>query len=136
MTKNENKTFFYINLLITFEGILYLFFKYFMKTETEYGLRPHEYTAHLLHLHILLVPSLLVAFGYFLKIHVVDKIKSENIKKKRSGYSLVSFFLIMTLSGYLIQVIADISSIKLIGLIHIIVSLLWFTMLVWHRRKR
>jgi len=136
MTKSERKTFVYFNMLIAVEGFIYLYYKYFKLLSTEYGDRPHELTSKLQHLHILLVPGLLVLFGYVLKNHVLGKLKLNNSLKKVSGITLLCVFGLMTISGYILQFGFDLDKTKMIGLLHIVISIFWVVMLMWHIRLR
>ena len=136
MTRRESNTFIYLNLIVFIEGAVYFYFKYFQLVPTEYGERPHGYTSFLQHTHILFVPSLLVLFGYFLKIHILDKLNSGIKTKRVSGISMLIIFILMSISGYMLQFGYELDISNYIGSLHIITSALWLVILVWHVKNK
>ena len=125
MTKSERNTFIGINSIVAISGVVYFIFKYFFEQTTDFGLRPHPYTSTFLHIHILLVPFMLVVFGYLLKSHIVRKLKSNLSKRKKSGISILVFFIVMSFSGHLLQIGLDPSINIWIGYLHVALAFLW-----------
>lgn len=134
MTKFERRLFSYSNLLVSFVGIIYFIYKYFFKVQTDFGIRPNPATSFWLHFHIVTVPVIVFLVGYLYKLHIYPKLKRNNSKRKKSGIILIFLFILMTLSGYLLQLAFDIND--SIGIIHIIASFLWFFGYLWHFRFR
>jgi uncharacterized membrane protein len=136
MTKNEKKYFLLSNLLITSVGIVYFIYKYFMVLETEYGVRPHSSTSFWLHFHIVTVPVLVLGVGYLLPIHILPKLKRGNSTRKVSGVFLISTFLVMVVSGYLLQLGLSSEFNRVTGWLHSIISGIWISIILWHIRLR
>lgn len=136
MTKIERKSFLFINLVILAIGIIYFIFKYFMLVESNYGPRPHELTATWLHWHVMSVPLVVLALGYLLPIHIIPKLKKSNQERQKSGIFLILCFIIMIISGYLLQMGFSQSFNISAGWIHSIISLVSGVALFWHSRFR
>jgi hypothetical protein len=134
MTKFERRVFTYSNLIISIIGVLYLIYKYFFIIETEYGQRPHSLTSDFLHLHIITVPLLVLLVGHMYGKHIYPKLKSQKTKRKKSGVFIMILFVVMTLSGYILQV--SVESLSLTGIFHSVISVLWLFSSVWHYRAR
>lgn len=134
MTKSEKRTFFYLNLIVTIIGIVYLVYKYFLVQETEYGIRPHESTATWLHLHVASVPLLLLGIGYLFKVHISPKLKAAKPARSISGLFLIKTFIVMVISGYLLQMGLSSDFNYSAGIIHSVISGIWVVLLIWHIR--
>ncbi len=134
MTKLERRIFTLSNLLVSIIGLVYFIYKYFFKNETEFGLRPHEYTSTFLHLHIITVPILLICFGYLLSKHIIPKLTKGNSQRKLSGISLLVLFFLMTLSGYLLQMAFE--NTQYVEISHLGFSFIWIFIYLWHFRMK
>ena len=134
MNRYEKISFHLTSFILFISGIVYLVYKYFLKIDTDFGVRPHPNTSFLLHLHIILVPFLTFIFGYFFHLHVLPKIKSSIKHRKISGYSVLLTMIIMIFSGYLIQLGFTKKTTEIISLIHIVISIFWFLMYLRHFR--
>jgi len=137
MNKNKLYTFtHYITYLTVIHGSIYGIYKYFLKVESEYGLRPHQMQGVWQGVHIFLSPLLIFIFGILFKEHIVKMYKSAT-RKRKTGLSLVFLMIAMILSGYLIQIIYAKEPKVLIAYIHIAVSFLFgFFYLIHHLLKR
>ncbi len=136
MTNKERRVFTSVNILISLIGIVYCILKYFFTFETDFGVRPHEYTSTFLHLHIISVPLLLLALGYLFGVHILPKWSAGNPKRSISGVSLIILGFSMTLSGYLLQVALSEPSNNVAAIIHLIASFLWIFIYLWHFRLK
>lgn len=136
MTLKEKRFFTFINITVFLIGVVYFVFKYFLKVETAFGIRPHSLTSSLLHLHIITVPVLLLALGYLFGVHIMPKWKSANPKRSISGVNLIILAISMTLSGYLLQVALSASNNNLTAIIHLIASFSWIFIYLWHFRMK
>jgi len=134
MTKTEQKYLNLINLIVIITGTIYFLYKFFMVVDGEYGVRPHPFTSSLLHTHIILVPIMVFIFGVTFNSHVLPKLMGKSKSKKRSGIFLLSFFVVMTLTGYLLQVGFDLKSSTIIGYIHIGIAALWSFFFFFHSK--
>ena len=130
MTLKERRIFLSIASLVTIQGIVYFIFKEFFQKQTDFGLRPHDFTSSLLHMHILFVPALVFLFGYLYKVHIYKKLKSK--KKKISGFISMAFFVLMIFSGYLLQMGFSLDSSRFIGYLHVLISVIWFAFCIYH----
>ena len=136
MTKTEKKYFIFTNLFISIIGIVYFVYKYFMALETEYGVRPHQSTSFWLHFHIVTVPLVILGVGYLLPIHILPKLAKEKSPRKVSGIFLISTFIIMVISGYLLQMGFSSEFNNTTGWVHSVISGVWISILLWHIRLR
>jgi hypothetical protein len=134
MTKFERRLFFAINIAISIVGIIYFIYKFYFKVETDFGLRPHPATSFWLHFHIISVPLLIFSVGSLYKSHIYPKLKVGNAKRKISGISIFALFILMSVSGYLLEMAFESNSV--IGIVHITVSFLWIIGYLWHFRLR
>lgn len=132
MTKTEKKVFLITNISVSIIGIVYYLLKNFFSIETQFGARPHPLTGNFLHLHILSVFPFVILFGYLLAKHIIPKLKSKSLKRKKSGFFILTLFLVMSLSGYILQVLIQRNS--LIINTHLIISGLWIFLSFWHSR--
>ena len=130
MTNKERNSFLLLSAVVTGQGFVYFIYKDFMQVETSFGLRSHPFSASLLHMHILLVPILVFCFGYLYKVHIQKKLKNAN--RRISGLITLTLFLAMIISGYLLQMGFELSVTKILGKIHLVISLVWFFACLWH----
>lgn len=135
--KNKLYTFtHWVTYLTILHGVVYFIFKYFMKIESEYGLRPHPYQSLTQGLHILLSPLLIFAFGLLFKDHIL-RMYQNAVYKRKTGITLTLTMLIMIFSGYAVQVIYAESPKLVSAYIHIGISALFtFAYLIHHLLKR
>jgi len=125
-----------ITYLTILHGVLYWLIKYYMKVETEYGLRPHEFQSLLQGAHIILSPALIFIFGLLFKEHILKMYKNA-LYKRKTGMTLTISMTVMILTGYLIQVVYMSGPKEHIAHIHIIVSLIFsLSYLIHHLLKR
>lgn len=136
MTKFEKNSFIVINIIISVIGLIYFCYDFFLKVETPFGLRPHPQTSSLLHLHIITAPLLLIIFGVLWKGHIYPKLTKNQTKRKKSGITILIFFSLMSISGYMLQLALGLEIDKTLGLFHTGISLLWFIFSLWHCRLK
>lgn len=134
MTKAERSTFVAINIIVAISGVTYFIFKYFLEQQTDFGIRPHPYTSTFLHIHILLVPLMLIVFGYLLKSHIIRKVKNKSSSRRKTGISILLFFVVMSFSGHLLQIGMTPSINTVIGYMHVGLAFLWIFFSFWHQR--
>mgnify|MGYP000305835929 CR=1 FL=1 len=135
----KNKTYLfthYVTYLTFIHGIGYWIYKYFLKVETEYGIRPHPLQEVWQASHVLLSPLLVFAFGLLFKGHIWKMYKNAHHKRK-TGITLTLSMVIMILSGYLVQVIYQVEAKQITAYVHIAISVLFiFAYLIHHLFKR
>ncbi len=84
-------------------GLVYAAMRYLMTGTDPFSAYNHPLQPVALHAHVLVVPVLLFAIGWFWGRHVVPKLRSETVAR-RSGISLIALIAVMTVSGYGLQV--------------------------------
>jgi uncharacterized membrane protein len=134
----KNKLYSFVHLtsyLTILHGFLYALIKYFLKVETEYGVRAHEYQSLTQAIHIVLSPLLIFSFGLLFKDHIYPKLVRFR-EKKLSGTALVVIFILMSFSGYLVQVVYQESPREFFIWIHIITSALWTLFYLIHHKSK
>lgn len=134
MSRFERSLFLVTSSIVFITGGIYFIYKYYLSIETSFGVRPHPFTSSLLHLHIILVPVLVLFFGYFFKIHILEKLNSDNKNRKRSGIFTLVTLVVMIFSGYYLQTGTILSVNQFTAWVHIIISFLWFIVFIWHFR--
>jgi len=87
--------------LTALSGIGYFIIHEWFKIETEYGSRPHPWQEHFQHFHLLFSPWLVLMTGVLIPSHIMLKLKQD--KRKRTGIVMVCLFVLMVLSGPLLQ---------------------------------
>lgn len=91
--------------LLWVSGAAWLLFHYFLRTEGEFGPRPHVLEGWWLRLHALAAFATLVAIGTVLPVHVK---RAWELKKNRgSGLAMKSALAWLALTGYALYYFAD-----------------------------
>ena len=125
----KNKHYFHlitlVNLLI---AAVYLLFRYYIRVDSDFGEMPSPYQPYLQYLHILFVVPWLFIFGMLTQTHMLPKLKAGRPKKRKSGINLMVLSVLMIFSGYAIQV----SSPEWMGVTHVVVSVAWLIVYLWH----
>lgn len=117
--------------LTIFHGVVYYVVKYFLKTETEYGIRPNDYQSIIQGAHIVLSPFLIFALGILWKSHILKFFKKKT-RKLYSGTILTLSLILISFSGYLIQVIYRPTEKEISIYIHLIFSGLYIGSYIFH----
>lgn len=92
--------------IVAITGFVYLWMEYGMTTDDPFAVVNHVWQPHVLGLHVLAAPILLVVFGIVFNSHIGRKLRSYRANRRTGMTALVTFAL-MTLSGYLLQVVTD-----------------------------
>ena len=90
--------------LVAITGFVYLWMEYGMKTDDPFAVVNHPWQPHVLGLHVLAAPVLLVVFGIVFNSHIGRKLRSYGANR-RTGMTALITFALMTVSGYLLQVV-------------------------------
>ena len=90
---------------ITLSGLAYFYMKYLMTTDDPFALVNHPWQPAMLSIHVVVAPLAVVFFGMVFRSHTLLKIVRASRVNRRSGLLSAGSFLVMTLSGYLIQVV-------------------------------
>jgi len=135
MTKGQvrlTKNLTHLNVAIS---LAYLLFRYFIKKQTPFGEESYDIQKVFQYLHFMTVPLLVFIFGLVWYVHISPKIISGSKKKLTSGLYLLTAFVVMILSGYLIQMPFFVG-VSLVGVLHSIVGGLWVVIFYLHVYKK
>lgn len=101
----ERWTFGLLAMGVAVTGAAYFWMKYLVVSDDPFAVVNHPWQGTMLAGHVVLAPALILMFGILLNGHVLRKLGARNMPNRRSG--LVSFgtFAVMTVSGYLLQVV-------------------------------
>ncbi|MFG1506056.1 hypothetical protein ACRXCV_13355 [Halobacteriovorax sp. GFR7] len=132
MTPTEKNNLFISNYFIVVTGTIYFVAKYFMTIEGDWGAETHPLSIWMQKLHILSVPFLLFFVGTIFSNHIYKRVLSGYKKSRTSGIFLIGLFVVMSLSGYLIQVSDNDLLRQWSAYIHLGVSLVWSLGFTYH----
>ena len=119
MTRFERWSIGLASAVVSISGILYLWVKYFLTPTDPFSVINHPLQPMLLQLHLLSGPPLIVLFGMVLQSHILKKIKSGYQPNRRTGLVALWTFGVMTMSGYLLQILTVPASITVVLWLHI-----------------
>ena len=116
--------------VLAVSGIVWLVLHYFFAVTGEFGPRPHSLEPWMLRLHGAAAMAGLVIYGTLLPVHVR---RAWSIRRNIAlGIGLVTFMLLLTVTGYLLYYSADENLRPLISAAHWILGLVVPGLLVWH----
>jgi len=92
--------------VVALTGIVYFWMEYGMSTDDPFAVVNHPWQPHMLSLHVLAAPALLVIFGIIFNSHIGRKLRSCR-PNRTTGLLSLGTFALMTLSGYLLQVVTS-----------------------------
>ncbi|MEW6322815.1 MAG: hypothetical protein AB1635_17225 [Acidobacteriota bacterium] len=90
--------------LVTASGVAYAWMKYLLVADDPFAVVNHPWQGAMLAVHVLAAPALLVAFGVVFSSHISRKLRGVK-PNRRTGLAALAAFAVMTLSGYLLQVV-------------------------------
>lgn len=111
-------------IVLTLTGGAYAVMHYLMKPVDPFSVINHPLEPHMLNIHILAAPVLVVVIGIILHSHILFKIENGSRSARKSGLLLIPLFVIMAASGYLLQISSG-QSHKLLFWIHLGSGSLW-----------
>ena len=120
------------NLLVGVSGLLYGWMRYLLRPVDEFSIVNHPLQPCVQHVHILVAPLLVLAFGHLAYHHAYLYWRSPIREGRRSGLILVSVALPMILSGYLVQVSVDEVGRLVWVWVHGLASLAWLGFYLAH----
>ena len=124
-----------VNYIFIITAIIFGVFEYFFVTVGPWGEEEHFLTKYLQAFHILFAALFVFAIGAFFKDHIYKRIVNKVVRLRFSGMSLFCFFIFMTLSGYMIQVLSHALSREVAIIAHLALSGLWAIFYVFHHFK-
>ena len=116
----ERWTFGISALGLALTGLVYFWMKNFVVSDDPFAVVNHPWQGAMLAAHVVLAPVLVLMFGMLLNGHVLKKLGAKNAPNRRSG--LVSFgtFFVMTVSGYLLQVVTSDAWLRALVAAHVV----------------
>ena len=119
-------------IVLSLTGILYAWMRYMMKPVDPFSVVNHPLEPVLLKSHILVAPLLLLGLGMILHAHILFKIGTGTRTAKRTGIVLIPTFVVMVISGYMLQVISS-DFRKALVIIHLVSGGLWALIYIGHQ---
>jgi hypothetical protein len=104
MTRWQKHTFSALSAILTASGLAYFWMKHMMATDDPLAVVNHPLQPAMLHIHVLAAPAFLVVFGILIDSHVARRIGSAT-PNRRSGMLALATIALMSVSGYLLQVV-------------------------------
>ncbi|MCY4662946.1 MAG: hypothetical protein OXF93_24560 [Acidobacteria bacterium] len=114
-----------MHAVITLSGVAYFCMKYLMATDDPFALINHPWEPAMLSIHVMAAPLVVVFFGMAFRSHTLRKLLQASPVNRRSGLASAGAFLVMTLSGYLIQVATSPALIATAIWTHVVTSVLF-----------
>lgn len=87
-------------------GFVYFWMKYMLEADDPFAVVNHPLQPSMLHTHVLAGPALLFLFGIVFNSHVSRRLGCT-VANRRSGILSAATMAVMTISGYLLQVVTD-----------------------------
>lgn len=119
------------NLVVGLTGLIYAWMCYLVRPADEWAVVNHAWQPHLQHLHVLTAPLLIFSVGVITSGHILGKLRNGR-RAKISGTGLMTLFLPMVASGYLLQVAVNPWWRQLWVVVHVGASLLWIAVFLEH----
>jgi hypothetical protein len=91
-------------IVLTVTGVVYAYMHYLMKASDPFSVINHPLEPYMLDIHIIAAPFLVVAIGIILHSHILFKIEGGSRAARKSGLVLIPLFVLMAVSGYVLQI--------------------------------
>ena len=118
--------------LLTATGLIYAYMHYLLKPVDPFSVVNHPWEPHMMAIHIVVAPLLVLAVGLIAHSHVAAKLENGARNGRRSGILMIPLFAVMVVSGYLLQVITS-DFRKALVWIHAGSGTLWFLSYLSHQ---
>lgn len=132
MSRLEARLLHITTVLLTLTGVVYACLHYLLKPVDPFSVVNHPLEPHMMSLHILIAPVLILLIGVILHSHILFKLGTGARAGRRSGIYLIPIFLVMVLSGYLLQVFTGAAH-KLLFWMHLSSGLAWASLYLIHQ---
>jgi hypothetical protein len=90
--------------LVTLTGLVYFWMKYMIRNDDPFAVVNHPMQPGMLDAHVLAAPAFLVLFGIIFNSHISGKL-GRRVPNRRSGLLALATVVVMTGSGYVLQVV-------------------------------
>lgn len=118
-------------ILLTATGIAYAWMHYMMKSPDPFSVINHPWEPYMLDFHILIAPVVVLLTGLLVRSHIIAKLESNGKTSRKSGILMIPLFIVMVVSGYLLQVITA-SWKNALVMVHLASGILWFLFYIGH----
>jgi len=103
----ERRIFNTLAVVVSTTGLAYLALRYGLQNDDPFALVNHPLEPWALAAHVLAAPWLLVMFGLILNSHIERKMAEPAPTNRRTGLASLIAFVVMTVSGYGLQVVTS-----------------------------
>jgi hypothetical protein len=115
----ERWTFNLVALAVAASGFAYFWMKYLIQTDDPFAVVNHPWQGAMLHLHVLASPPFVLIFGVVLNSHILKKLRGARPPNRKTGLASLSTFVLMIVSGYLLQVATSDVWLERLVLLHV-----------------
>jgi hypothetical protein len=119
--------------LTAITGVGLLWTKYFMHTDDPWAVINHPLQPWLLKAHIVAAPALIFALGLISSKHIWQHFKAPIPVGRKTGIVTVLMAGMMILTGYLVQIVTQVVSLKVLAISHIALGLVFLAGFVAHQ---
>ncbi|QDU66443.1 hypothetical protein [Engelhardtia mirabilis] len=133
MTRGEAWTTHLGTVVVGASGLVYAWMLYFAEPVDEFAIVNHPWQPHLLHLHVLSAPILVLAAGLLWVRHVWGRLRSGYPHRRATGVTLAAAVFPMIASGYLLQVTVEERWRSIWIWTHLVASALWLPAYLIHQ---
>lgn len=125
MTRIEKWLIWGSTAVVTATGVTYGWMKYLLEPADEFAIVNHPLQPWVLKLHIVSAPFLIFAIGMITMRHIWPHFKSGWKRGRRSGIGSALFATPMVVSGYLLQALTSAEWLRVLGLVHLALGLVF-----------
>ena len=119
--------------LTAITGVGLLWTKYFMHTTDPWAVINHPLQPWLLKAHIVAAPALIFALGLISAKHIWQHFKARIPVGRKTGIVTVLMAGMMILTGYLVQIVTQVVSLKVLAISHIALGFVFLAGFVAHQ---
>ena len=127
----QRRTLWAATAVLTLTGLGYAVMRYLLQADDPFSAYNHPLQPWALDLHVLAAPWLLLAIGWFWGSHILPMLRCRAASRP-SGLALITIALLMTVSGYLLQVSAAAALRTAAAWLHGISGVAFFLFLAGH----
>lgn len=133
MNRFEKWTLWISFALTAITGVGLLWTKYFMHTDDPWAVINHPLQPWLLKAHIVAAPALVFALGLIGSKHIWKHFKARVAVGRRTGIVTVLMAGLMIVTGYFIQIVTQVVSLKVLAISHIALGFVFLVGFVAHQ---
>ena len=119
--------------LMALTGAAYFYMKYMMVGRDPFSVLHHPWQPHVLSLHVLVGPVAVFALGLIARDHILDRIFEPRQRRGRAtGLVILALAAPVIASGYLLQVVTDPGSKRVLVGVHVVGGTLYTAVYAGH----